>query len=371
MNYTISAPFYRDRSGTVHKLMPVSENVYADASVEVVLTIERTDAQTEQLHHTWRSLDGDLEIQPVIQVEDSFLFDEYLIPCVSIHGNRWGTGGEPKGLTRDGRPCVFDARRTSVPGCTLTESKEYFCALFEANDSEQSLTVSCSMEKLPDGRMAHRLLYPTIEEPLTYCCRDGYIGEYQTYVKLSADETFSATAIIVSGKPSREHFAMIEVQNAAQRFLDDIPDPELSREEMWSLTIRFAEKLLYSYKGQELFIIGHLLKPEGTELREDFEFGWCGQNGIYSRMMILDYRKNGNKEHLDKALACLDAWAKAIHPVTGLPWVRYEDMDRPNAISDTCNLSFYISEMLACYLTLQEIGIERPAYRAAALSAAD
>lgn len=370
MNFTISVPGYRDHAGNMHALECRGENLFSDDRIEATLQISY-NGENAAIVHTWRSLCGEIEIQPVIEVVDNFVFKEYIIPCVSIHGNRWGTGKEPKGLTCDGKPWVFDARRTSIPGCTLTETADAFCALMASNDSVNSLTVSCSMEQLADGRMAHRLLYPTIEEPLTYCGRDHYLPDYQSFVKLNGAEVFTATAVVVSGKPSREHFAMIEVQNAAQHYLKDIPAPKLSDDEMWALSIRFAEKLLYPWNGTDMFIIGHSLRQGGVDLREHFEFGWCGQNGMHARMMILDYQKTGNKEHLDKAIACLDAWATAIHPATGLPWIAFEKKGNENSISDTCNLGFYISEMLRSYLTLKEMGIDKPAYRAAALSTAD
>lgn len=370
MKYTISAPAYRDRNGNWCMLERVGENTFSNGLVEAVMNI-RINGENASISHSWRSLCGEIEIQPVIEVVDNFICDEYIIPCVNIHGNRWGSGKEPKGLTCAGKPWVFDARRTSIPGCTLTENSDNFCALFACNDSEESLTVSCSMEQLSGGRIAHRLLYPTIEEPKTYSGRDYYVAEYQTYVRLNEEKRFAAVAEVVAGKPSREHFAMIDVQNAVQHYLKDMPAPKLSDEEMWNLSIHFAEKLLYNYKGTDFFIIGHALRHSGTHLRENFEFGWCGQNGMLARMMILDYKKTGNKAHLDKALECLDAWAGAIHPETGLPWVLYQNKGAEDANSDTCNLSFYITEMLRCYLTLQEMGIDKPAYRAAALSTAD
>ena len=83
---------------------------------------------------------------------------------------------------------------------------------------------------------------------------------------------------------------MIDVQNAVQDYLKDMPKPALTHEEMWDLTIRYAEKLLYPYDGTELFIIGHSLTPKGIHYREHFEFGWCGQNGMLARMMILNYK---------------------------------------------------------------------------------
>lgn len=371
MNYRISAPFYRDQEGNVHRLAPQGGNLFTDGVVEAVLSVRPQDDRWTVISHTWRALNETVSIQPVIEVVDQFRYESYIIPCVTIHGNRWGTGKEPKGLVLDGKPWVFEGRRTGIPGCTLTETANEFCALYASNDSEQSLTVSCSMEPLPDGRMAHRLLYPTIEEPKTYCGRDGYVEAYQSYITLNPGESFAATANVLSGTPVRKNFAMIDVQNAVMSYLDQPMESKLSREEIWNLSIRFAESLYYDYKGTLLLNIGHRLSPNGPILREGFEFGWCGQNGMFSRMLILDYRKNGNKEHLDAALRIMDAWAAEYAPETGLPWVHYEQCGKQDALSDTCNLGYYISEMMRCYVLLQEMGIDRPAYRDAAIRVAD
>lgn len=371
MNFQISVPYYRDSTLAVHVLAQVGEYRYADSNVEVVLTTQREGDGCVLIRHTWRCLAPEIEMQPVLEIVDRFACAGYVIPCVSLHGNQWGSGKEPKGLTLDGKPWVFDARRTGIPGCTLTENAQNYCALLAADDTQRSLTVSCSLERLDDGHMAHRLIYPTVEEPLTYCGRDKYCAPLQTFVRLSRAECFTATAYVLFGKPAREHFAMIDVQNFAMRMLDDSRLPAIPRDELWQLSISFAQKLLYPYAGNRFFIIGHLLRPQGTELREDFEFGWCGQNGMLARMMILDSRKTGQPSHLNAALSCLDAWAEAVHPATGLPWVRYEEYGRADAVCDTGNLGFYISEMLLCYDLLREMGISRPAYRTAALGAAD
>ncbi len=371
MNFQISSPRYRDSTLATHTLEQTDEGRYADSTVEVALDIQYDGSDCVWIRHAWRCLEEEIEIQPVIEVVDRFVCTDYVIPCVSVHGNQWGSGKEPKGLTLNGKPWVFDARRTGIPGCTLTENAEHYCALLAWNDCHQSLTVSCSLERMEGGHMAHRLIYPTIEEPLTYCGRDKYCAPLQTFVHLTFGQRFSATACLLFGKPTREHFAMINVQNFAMRFLDDDRSCQISRDDLWRLSIQFAEKLLYPYAGTRFFIIGYLLKQQGAELREDFEFGWCGQNGRLARMLLIDYRETGERARLEAALGCLDAWARALHPNSGIPWVRYEECGRENAASDTCNLSFYISEMLKCYLLTKDMGISRPTYLSAALSTAN
>ena len=371
MGFGILHPYYRDISGTEHLLTCTKENVFSDGTVTAVFETERIDDSTVRLRHTWQSLEGPVKIQPVIQIEDGFVCDRYTVPCVSFNGNIQCSGGEPKGIEHEGIPWVFDARRTGIPGCTLTENVNEFCALFAEPDSVSSLTVSCSLEKSSDGRMIHKLLYPFIEEPLTYCCRDRYSPSYQTFVELDGNHTFCASALIVYGKPSCRNFALIEVQNVMQRYLTDIPKPAMSTEEMWRLGISYAKKLESIHEGAAVFRIGYYLRPEAAYCRRNFEFGWCGQNGLYSRMMIEDFKKRGEKSNLDFAVKCLDAWSQAVHPVTGLPWVYYESRLNKDAISDMCNISYYISEMLASYISLKEIGIDRPSYFEAAKKTAD
>ena len=79
MNYTISAPRYRDRTGQVHVLERVEENRYSDGKIEAVLQIGM-EGENARIAHSWRSLCGEMEIQPVIEVVDAFACAEYIIP---------------------------------------------------------------------------------------------------------------------------------------------------------------------------------------------------------------------------------------------------------------------------------------------------
>lgn len=369
MKYELLAPAYRDVGGHEHILEEQGNDAYADGRVSVCLKTEPVDGDAVRIRHIWR-VEETISIQPVIRIRDTFRYDSYIIPCVSIHGNRWGAGNEPKGLVCGDKPWVFDVRRTGIPGCTLTENAEAYCALMAGDDSEASLTAACSM--IDDGGfMEHRMLYPDIEEPKTYSERDGYSEAHEPYIVLNPGETFEASVMVLYGKPAQPNFAMINVQNAAQKvFLKKYECP-VSDEEIWNLSIRFAETLFIRWDDVELFGIGHRLRLEGAERPRCSEFGWCGQNGMLSRMMMLNAKKRGDDRQLEKAIACMDAWAEAVHPATGLPWVAYEWKGREDATSDTCNISYYISEMLRCWQTLRDMGIDRPAYLRAALQAAD
>jgi hypothetical protein len=53
-----------------------------------------------------------------------------LIPAVMYDGNTWGTGLEPKGFVKDGRPWTFAYHRSSIPGATYSESDAWSVGLF-------------------------------------------------------------------------------------------------------------------------------------------------------------------------------------------------------------------------------------------------
>ena len=167
MNYLFMNPVCT-YDGKPHELMPLGDGVYAGLDVQVEVSLETVVSGQEKLVCHWKNLTKDsLDCQPEVRVCSTFAYTHYLIPGVSYNGNHWGRGKEPKGLTLDGSPWIFDYRRTSLPACTISENKEYYLALMASDQDEASLTASCSMEPMEDGRMLHRLLYPEVERPKT------------------------------------------------------------------------------------------------------------------------------------------------------------------------------------------------------------
>ena len=56
---------------------------------------------------------------------------------------------------------------------------------------------------------------------------------------------------------------------------------------MKELCCAFAGRLLTEVNGRKLFSLGQ--KPDGQGVFHNFpeyEFGWCGQNGMYSRLFL-------------------------------------------------------------------------------------
>lgn len=188
--------------GETHLLTQVEENAYSDGCIRAEITVEVLKPGREKLVCRWTNLSGEvLNVQPEIQVQSNFVFTHYVIPGVSYNGNDWGRGKEPKGLALEGRPWVFDYRRTTIPACTISENSEHFLVLMASDCDAASLTASCAMEPQSDGTMLHRILYPEIEGPITYCTRDGYADPHEGFISLAPGESLTTAAYVLYGKP--------------------------------------------------------------------------------------------------------------------------------------------------------------------------
>ncbi|MBQ4086604.1 MAG: hypothetical protein IJC54_08585 [Clostridia bacterium] len=373
MLYTILGPTYAQKGETGAKYPAQGENgIYSDGTVEVrVQTVPVRDG-LEKISHTWINVgSAAIEIQPEIRVQADFPYARYLIPGISVNGNDWGKGGEPKGLALDGEPWVFDYRRTTLPSCTISENARHFLALMASDEDEESLVSSCSMID-EGGRMIHRLLYPCIERPLTYSYRDSYSPAYDTWIALAPEESFCASAWILSGTPAAENFAAANVQDAALGLLGKPYAPAYTVDEICELAVSHAKNLLCTEDGKSLFTIGKLPDKDGFRMRRGYEFGWCGQNGMYSRLFIQKGLRDGDKELVDIGIANLDAWVENGVRKTGLMCVQYDQLlDGRPVLSDTCNLGYVLMELAHAYEILNNAGIQRPGYLDAACKTAD
>lgn len=371
-HFTTLPPCYGMENGQ-KQLQPLEENVYGDDRLRVFIQYEKISDNCVKLVHRWKNIGRRiLKFQPEIRIKAEFPFIHYLIPGVSYNGNGWGNGKEPKGLAMEGQPWVFDYRRTTIPGCTVSEDGERYVALMACDEDEDSLVCSCSMIPDKDGCMIHRLLYPIIERPLTYSSRDCYGEPYETFLHLEAGEEFAAAAYVLFGKSRAPYFAAADVEDTALRLLGrDFPFA-YSMKEVQTLALSHARHLLSFYRGRHLFHIG--MSPEnGSFVRRDgFAFGWCGQNGMYARLCIQIGLKEGKQELVEIGMSNLDAWSgEAVSP-TGLIVTEYEDLEKDGpVIVDTCNQGFAVAELLKAYRLLKAADVEREVYRRAAEKVAD
>lgn len=360
--------------GALHELTPVSDGQYADAQLSVTITRECLQPGRERLTSRWVNMgDTPLDIQPEIRLLADFPFTHYVIPGVSLNGNRWGRGQEPKGLTCGGQPWVFDFRRTTIPACTISENGEQYLALMASDADAASLTASCAMEPQENGCMLHRLLYPEIERPKTYCTRDGYTDAHEDFIRLAPGEAFSAVAYVLTGRPAAPNFAAANVQDAALDLLGKPFPPRYTPDEVRTLCAAFAKRLEVRVDGRRLLSIGQLPNAGGVfENRDGNEFGWCGQNGMYARLMIEEGLRSNNAELLSLGESILDAFSHEAVGKTGLIHTHYDWMLTGHSdVEDTCNLGFAIGEFAKAWSIAHAHGMERPDWLRAAKRTAD
>ena len=116
--------------------------------------------------------------QVVVRAASDFKPTNWVIPGVIYGDCTFGNQVSPSGLERDGEPWVFGYDRASIPSCTLSESKGALFAMFASDRDRASLESSCSLKRLPDGRLEHRIFYPIRESPVCYAFKFGYVDRY-------------------------------------------------------------------------------------------------------------------------------------------------------------------------------------------------
>lgn len=377
----IDAPVYiEDGEERRTKLLDNSNGkyIFGDENNRIELCIEQKLSGLFYIKRNWTSLaDRPRKIQTVLRVFPCFEVKKYLIPCVSINGNEFGAGLEPKGLERDGKKWVFGYDRVAIPSCTLTENKDIALGLFASAEDHASLVSSCSISlDAKSGKYIQELYHPLIEKPVTYSSRDKYAEGYESFIELEAGESFESGIYISVSTPRWESYGICEILDRALELYGDNSFMSVPPErDLWKNSIIFAKSLISDYKGKKGFIIGFL--PDGRggfEYRGDncFELAWCGQNILFCRMFIEDYILTGNRKKLDEALEILDTRVKYCTADNGLlaDQLKYfEDLEAHT--SDTCNMGYGAYELARVYQRLRDIGIDKPEYLEAARGLCD
>ncbi len=373
MCYRLLPPVCRYH-GKRQTLAGVQGNTYADECVRAEMTIDALQPGRDRLVCRWTNLSGEeLAVQPEIRVQSSFAFTHYVIPGVSYNGNDWGRGKEPKGLAHDGQPWIFDYRRTTLPACTISENADAYLALMASDCDAASLTASCAMEPQADGAMVHRILYPEIEGPVTYCTRDGYTDPHEDFITMAPGETFTTTAYILHGTPYAPNFAAANVTDAALDLLGKPFPPAYSPDEAADLACQFARRLVMETNGRKMFCIGQLPTEEGVFAnRPGHAIGWCGQNGMLARLMLQRGMETGDKELVEIGESCLDAFTHEAITAHGLVHANYHWMlNGFSDVEDTCNFGFAIAEIAQAWRYMRQHGVDKPDWLRAAKGIAD
>ena len=382
MNAVIQNPSYCVE-GIWHELPLTKDQCWQDECLQV--TVNAVDMTRKNVHaesendECWRMMSKwtnrtkeKLACQIKIPFRTSFSFTHFVIPGVSMNGNNWGRGKEPKGLLCDGKPWIFDYRRTTIPACTISENKEYYFALMASDGNEISQQASCAMIEQQDKTMVHYLMYPCMEGPRTYCTRDGYADAHEEFLTIESGASIEITFFVMSGVPIEHNFAAANVQNWAINLLGKPFELLYSTQQIQELACDFAKRLVQTINGRKMFSIGQLPNEDCVfENRAGNEFGWCGQNGMYAKLFLKRGLETGDSELVEIACSNLDAWSHEAVGKTGLIHTHYHWMLEGENTEDTCNLGFAIFELTEANRIAKEHGLNKQDWLAAAKNTAD
>ncbi len=303
---------------------------------------------------------------------DSALF--LMIPSVSYNGNLWGQGKEPKGFSKNVEWWTFSYNRTSVPGATYSEGKQWAIALWGKPSLEMPFSCSLMPEKSETG---HRLIWPEEEMPLSYINRDTYISGFRKKMSLKAGQEIILEATLVVAPVLPQHKAMKVFLTKAWEL---IPHPEIpvrKPREIWDLSMRFIHENLWAEEGVfKGFSVG-LWSREGKWIQRPvwkYEIGWAGQNLSTANSFLTDYLWNKNELSLKRGLACLDTWAEYCPLPNGLIRNHFDyvlGIEKSEEILDACNLGDAAADYLFSYQLLKECGLDRENYKTIALNICD
>lgn len=347
---------------------------FADSLFSVAYDISKESECLFKIKTCWKNIsDKTIEFQTIFETEELFGAEKYLIPCVSFDGNKFGNGGEPKGLECDGKPWIFAYDRMSIPSCTMVENESFAAALFASLNDFDSMRSACSVIHKESG-FSQRIIHPEKEAPKTYSSRDMYEDEYNRYIKLDPNGEFRAEMYLYIAKPMWKNFGMAGLLDVVLD-MTKTPHKNNDTDELWDRSITYAKSLITDCYGKKGFIIGYMMDDSNGFKKVDggcFELAWCGQNILFCRMLILDYIKNNNKDSLDTALEIMDNWIDNCRAENGLMATRLEHYPRLlEAEADTCNLGYGAYEIYRVYELLKSIGIEKETYFDAAKGLCD
>ena len=322
---------------------------------------------------------GDDYVRPArltMEVEALYRSTYSLIPAVMYDANAWGSGGEPKGFVRDGRPWVFAYHRTSIAGATYSESGSWSVGLF-SRPGQTPGGFSCFLDPRED-RTVHGLVWPEEETPQVYAARDHYQDAYREDLRVSRGQVITLKAWIVAGPVATPKHGWHALVDAAWLLNARPVAPQWDPEILWDLGIEFAKESLWaeekSFRG---FSIG--LRWDGGKWIQrqtrKYEIGWAGQNASLANSLLANYLKTGERSSLEKGIACLDAWVRNARLKNGLVRGQFDYIlglgDPKREVQDACNLGNAAQNFFEAFELAAKCGLQKPEYKAAAFGICD
>jgi hypothetical protein len=298
-----------------------------------------------------------------------------MIPAVSYQGNQWGRGLEPKGYKKDNSWWSFSYSRCAIPGATYSEGSKWAVALWGELDN-QLTPFSCSL--MPQEKQTtHRLIWPEEEMPLTYVNRDTYKTGFRGKLSLGPGESITLSSVLVVTPVMPKHEAMKVFLAKAWETIPHPSIPVRTPTEIWNLSVRFINENLWVeediFKG---FSVGLWLR-DGKWIQRPvwkYEIGWAGQNIAVANSLLTDFLWNKNQQSRDRAIACLDTWAKYCPLPNGLIRNHFDyvlGIEKSEEVLDACNLGDAAADFLVAFDLAKQCGVDRENYKSIALGVCD
>lgn len=346
-------------------------------------------------------------IQIAVCADAPFVPSNWVIPGVIYGDNAFGSQVSPSGLERDGEPWVFGYDREPVPSCTLSENADSLFATFASDRDATSLQSSCSLRRLPDGRMRHVIIYPVRESPVCYAFKYQYAPRYEEWITLAPGEAFEAESYVLEGRPRWPNCGYREVLKAALATMKhDRESPALDAKTVYEVSHRWLRdcceyfvkrgesegamgtdimfRIGYTARTQERKFPGWMTPEEKNLTLADLErdpslnrphlrtfwmdeMGFAGQNFLSHRLAWGDATRRGDAGFAAWCLEDLDDWVKLQVPSGLAPTRHHRDDDRLSVTE----LGWGVGEISKFWKTLHDAGVERPAYLEFAKKLAD
>lgn len=287
----------------------------------------------------------------------------FQVPSVNYNGNGWGSGAQYSGYTCEGEPWTYAWHRVAIPACTYSESDRYAVALF----GEESGGMSCSI--YPEGdQIVQELIWPEVEGPkLLYkrCWEPAYQGT------MEPSDSFTGIVMLMrSGAPRERLRDLLDFAwKLNYRDVTMLYSPERVKE----LDLLFIRSMwIKRFNGLTGFRNGVNWDEQESDWHkhtQNFEIGWCGQNGAQACAMLDHYLETGDADALHKAISTLDSWDQHAFLPNGLMYVKLTaPLDHLDSVMngtvptvlDTCNLGTGATYFFRAATLCEKAGVPRP-----------
>ncbi len=301
-----------------------------------------------------------------MEMDTAYSANYTMVPAVNYNGNGWGDSVEYTGDNCNGIPWTYAYHRCTIPACTYTEGPEFGAAMM-CEDTDKA---SCSLYK-PAGEefTRHALIWPEQEGPKVLYRHEWAVNDYMG--AMEPRSTFDAVITVFPIELPRHQVRTL--LDFAWRYYGHDMKPEFNAQKLWELSIAFMKSLwTLESDGFVAFNRGLQWYPKecyfGKRNAIRYEIGWVGQSASASNALLENYLRTGDKDSLDKAIACLDAWIKFTH-IEGAPHgLRYIKFDSAPSVQeryiplDACNLGQGAFHYFEAYDKAKKCGLEKPEY---------